>query len=369
MSLAQVPLDGQTHAISDWFELYVLCSRFRNANFSYLSRAWDKRRNSEDSNPEGKGVDTGHDGDELFLEQVLSEIRKRVDFLGDSYPFEFTDANEGLTLAKDLTVGQTVYLLCLLLSNNDNSQIFDLSKFTYKLTNEVRNHFQACSTWAAGGAINGSSFAFGFPRPDSTNFLEKVSEVYTFKKDGKARKTPLKGVSTSPKDEGIDIIAFGQRADDAAGKFYMLGQVASGNNWPDKSILGMIDPYHKQWFDVVPSSPVVAAMFIPHCITLLSGASLNEQLSVLTIKFGQVYYRYVLPKLAHTGFELQKSNPSIKIELIEDYPSIKSWVEKTIQAMRKVSQNKKLKPKNRSRKAPKKIKRKSSKKIKSKKKK
>jgi len=337
MPLAQLPLDRDVHVIADWFEFYVLNSEYTSANFHDIQRMWDRRRNAEDATPEGRSEDSPmEDGDEQFLEEVLTEIRTRVQFLGDAYPFDFSDSEEALILKSKPRVGHVVYLFCLLLSNVDNSEIFELDRFSYKLDNNVRDLFQACATWAAAKIVNGSACSFGFPRPDGTGFLEKLRQVYAIVGEGQVRDHALPGVSSSPKDEGIDVIAWAHRADAAPGRHYVLGQVATGRNWPDKSVVEYIKPFHENWFSNSPASHPTPALFIPRCIDQIGDATLVQQIHILTKRYGDVYYRYLMPQLADRGFELAQTEKQYSIERTGDFAEIQSWVADTIVRMRKV---------------------------------
>ena len=335
MPLAQLPLDCEVHVIADWFEFYVLISEFGEASFHDIQRMWDRRRNSEGSSPDGRKDDSlAEDGDEQFLEKILTEIRQRIECLNDAYPFEFNNSEEGLRCKESNKIGHTVYLFCLLLSNTKNAEIFELDKFTYDLDNVVRDLFQACSTWAAASVVNGSSCSFGFPRPDGSGFLDKLRQVYALLGEGQVRDDPLPGVSSNPKDDGIDVIAWANRADGGAGRHYVLGQVATGGNWPSKSIVEYIQPFHNNWFSDTPSSNPTAALFIPFCVNLIGGATLKEQLHILTRRYGNMYYRYVIPKLAEDGFELAQTNTRLSIERTADIVNIESWVSDTLEKLK-----------------------------------
>lgn len=335
MSLAQLPLDCDVHVIADWFEFYVLKSEYRTASFHDIQRMWDRRRNSEESAPDGRRDNSvARDGDELFLEMVLSEIRDRIFCLGAAYPFEFNVSAESLRLKDESQVGHSVYLFCLLLSNAKKAEIFELEIFSYELTNYVRDLFQACSTWAAASAVGGSACSFGFPRPDGSNFLDKLREVYAQFGEGKVRDEPLPGVSSSPKDEGIDVIAWAHRPDGAAGRHYVLGQVATGGNWPSKSIVEYIRPLHDNWFSESPPSVATAALFIPYCISLTGHATRKQQIDILTRRYGHVYYRYIIPVYASNGYELARNDHDISIERTDDIENIRTWVSDTLENMR-----------------------------------
>jgi hypothetical protein len=338
MPLAQIPLDCEPHVIADWFEFYVLNSDPMLGNFHDIQRMWDRRRNAEESAPDGTREESAaHDGDERFVETILSEIRDRTKVLGDTYPFEFSDSGAGLRIREEMGVGNVVYLFCLLLSNAKRAEIFEIAKFSYDLDNRVRDLFQACSTWAAAGVVNGSAFSFGFPRPDGSGFLEKLHAVYGVVGEGRVRDNPLPGVSSSPKDEGVDVIAWAHRPDDGPGRQYILGQVATGQNWPGKSIVEYIRSFHENWFSEIPASVPTEALFIPYCISLSGGATFTEQLAILTKRYGSVYYRCVIPKFAAEGYRLAEAGGGITVERTNDLANIREWVMGTIRVMRSIA--------------------------------
>lgn len=336
MPLAQLPLDCDADVIADWFEFYILCSEFSFGPLRSLQRAWDKRKNAENANPEGR-EEEDNSADEIFLEEIIQQFRERMDYLEDVYPFEFNETGEELKIKEHLSDGAILYLFCLFLSNFQKSEIFELDKFSYDLPNRVRDLFGACSTWAAAAYLNGAAVAFGFPRPDGSPFLVKLRECYAFFGEGQVRDAPLPGVSTNPKDEGIDVIAWSPRFDNAPGKPYVLGQVASGGNWPNKSVKEYFRPFHENWFSEIPASDPVPALFIPFCIPLTGEATLQQQLNILTKRYGHVHYRYTIPRLAQSGLELAANNRDLIIERVDEMPEIKQWVDDLIIKLRGVA--------------------------------
>ena len=328
--LAILPLDCDSQEICDWFELLTLSSEFHSASFSELSRMWDKRRNSENLDFQASA---GSEEDE-FLETIYQTVRERINYLGDCYPFSFSDNDEELIFDKDgLNEGSIIYIFCLFISNTNNEVIFDDDSF-FTIDNKVRDLFQACATWAAAAEVKGHSYSFGFPRPDHSSFLPKLTAIYQKFSDGKVRSTPLPGVSANPKDEQMDVIAWKPRRDGAAGTHYILGQVATGQNWNDKSVTGAVNPFHRIWFDPQPSSTPTPAMFIPFNIFPTKTESLQERLFVLTNYFGNVYYRYCIPYLAKEGLELGRADEHLTIERLGDIDKISTWVEEVIKNFR-----------------------------------
>jgi hypothetical protein len=120
--------------------------------------------------------------------------------------------------------------------------------------------------------------------------------------EGIALDEPKDGYLTDSKDAGVDVIAWKNSADNLPGKLLMFGQVASGYNWEDKSIKNDIDTFKNTFFSDFPQSPPIPSMFIPFCISPNSNGTLRNRMNGLAEKFGIVYYRYRLPKLAEQGW-------------------------------------------------------------------
>ncbi|CAN7354965.1 hypothetical protein LJR034_001910 [Caballeronia sp. LjRoot34] len=336
MVLSPLPLAAHPISIADWIEFSVLCSEFDLASIVQLQRYWDVQRVGEDEDFEGDS----HTQEE-FLEQILSEVRNRVHALGPSYPFELSESGDSLSLRADVDEAGYIYLFCLLLSHFRRGEILS-GVYLPPINGRVRDLFQVCSTLAAAGVVEGCAVSFGFPRPDHSGFLVKLREVYERFGEGRVVDAIPAGASVSPKDEEIDIIAWSPRRDFAAGKYYVLAQVASGEDWVDKSVRSAVLWFHDIWFsNPRPASTATPAMFVPFCIRPTSaGESMKERLHILTHKYGDFYYRYMIPPLAARGLELARTgNENILIERSDDVPALIDWVQAQVGEMKRLSLN------------------------------
>jgi hypothetical protein len=327
MILANLPLDCSSPYAIDWLEYKVLSSEYKIASVSELQRIWDVRRNEEGDDFEGAGTD----GD-VFLQTVSAELSNRIKKLGAAYPFELSDNGESLSL----TAGGHIYLFCLLLSHPKKGPVLN-GKYLPNITNTVRDLFQACSTLAAAGEVRGNSYSFGFPRPDGTGFLEKLRVVYQKFGEGKVVDSVPRGASRKQKDAQIDIIAWKDRPDRAAGKRYVLGQVASGNDWPGKTIKGAaIDSFHKTWFsNPQVASQATAALYIPFCIIPEADDTVEDRIGVLTHEFGDIYYRDILPLMAQHGIDHAQEMSDCVVERVQDVDRVSAWVNEELKKLRK----------------------------------
>lgn len=333
MALRPPPLKAPVQEIADWCELYVLCSPNRFLRLGSLKRDWDTKRESEDADPEGRESDeestldgvSGPDADR-FLDAVVEELGDRIDALDDSYPFHFTNEGQRFELVERWGDGAVVYLFCLLLSAYGADELFD-EKLGDRLTNNVRNLFQGCSTLAAAGELLGCSIAFGWPRPNANPpFLAKLKEVYGAFEEGVVVEQPPPVASPQVKDEEIDIIAWKPRRDRAPGTAYMLAQVASGENWYGKSIKGgPIDYFHRTWFVRPPASLPNPALFVPRNVHQ-NRATRRESLDFLTAKFGTIFDRLRVPGLASHGIQHAADNPNFIVERQADIEEVRIWV-------------------------------------------
>lgn len=331
MLLAPVPFDGHPSLILDWLEFSVLCSEYRIASIADLTREWDKRRNTEQSD-----FEESNSTEDVFLDQIQTALRDRMRILTESYPFTLSDTGESLELVEDLTQDQYAYLLCLLFSHDREGEVLS-GEYLPDLTYHVRDLFQICATLAAAGISRGSAISFGFPRPDRSAFLNKLKEVYAAFGEGKVVDQVPLGAPPEVKDDDIDVIAWGTRQDGGPGKFYLLGQVASGANWLSKSVRGAVELFHKTWFsNPWPASTPTPAMFVPFCVYPTSqGESRNERLLFLTNKFGYFYYRYMVAPLVKEGISLaEKKTEGVIIERVDEFKNVIAWVDEQLLQIR-----------------------------------
>lgn len=334
MILSNAPISEETHTVCDWLELAVLSNEYSVYAFESLARFWDTLRNSEGKDPEGTD-----ETEEAFIATIRMEIEERADLLGECYPFQFSTSGESLEFVEaNVTQGGWIYIFCLLISHPTQGAIFD-GKYQPPITNEIRNYFQACATYAAAGELEGHSYAFGFPRPDHTGFLEKLAAIYMNFGEGTqvVDKVP-KGAPDRQKDAQIDVIAWRPSPDEAAGKLYMLGQVASGANWQAKTIKGgPIDSFHHVWFTRSPASTPTASMFVPICYGSIWDNSMRDAVNHYSYEFGHIFYRFRIPQLAQKGINIAAKNANIIIERLADLELLIAWLQSQIKEMRRIS--------------------------------
>ncbi len=347
MAIKVAPIKAAPAVLCDWVELRVLANPRGFFRLSNLKRFRDTHRESEDSDSEGqrrREDDTDEQGvgggdDDAFLDSITDELSDRMQALADSYPFEFDASGVRFSLKAALSEGAYVYIFCLMLSNPKRGELLD-GTWLPSIDNQTRDLFQACATLAAAGDVRGCAISFGWPRPNKNPpFLKRLQEVYRLFGEGTVVEKPRRGVSPCPKDEEIDIIAWRPRADKSAGTDYLLGQVASGDNWEAKSIKGgAIASFHHNWFVQAPPSEPKASIFVPHHMHASDEGSRSDRMNVLTAKYGIIIDRLRLPRCASNGISLADGVEQIDGELLierrDDLPKVQTWVNNEIVRLR-----------------------------------
>jgi len=218
-------------------------------------------------------MDSGDELDEDIIEtvrnrlfqSVLDEFEYRERILGRAYPFQIDWKKTALSVdigAAVDDVGQLVYLCCLLGSCLRRHR-FEASSSVTAAKQQLPKVFQLCACLAAGGFTLGEVVSFGFPRPDSSGFLQALRIAYQRFKAGSIVDAVRPGVTPQTKDGGIDIIAWLDNPDKMSSKFYVLGQCASGTDWNQKSVIESARSFHLDWFTRSPAAHYTPAIFIP----------------------------------------------------------------------------------------------------------
>jgi hypothetical protein len=317
MALSAPEPESPPTLLADFLELQAFMSSDGRALITELLGQQDLERD-EDS------IDLSDD-QELLEEigcNIIAEINRRNDVLEGAYPFAVS--SDGLSLKfrqpEQWMIGDIVYLFSLVMTHAPKSQIVppELAPLDKELT-ASRDLFQICSTIGAAGHCDGLAFSLGWPRADGSKFLSKLKEIWGFFGDGTPRDEPLKGSPKKVKDEGIDIVAWAPQPDGQPGTYYILGQVASGHDWEEKSVVDSIKLFHEEWFAVVPASIAIPVIFVPFLIE-------SVDMRRYTRRYGHVLHRGRLPRLAAKALKLVASG--IKpIERLEDIGNVKKWLE------------------------------------------
>ncbi len=263
------PSPNDTRSIlADWIELRALVST--TASCADIVRLQGRLSDSEHAT--SRDPLTNEDLEEEILETnssdladaVFSELEFRSSLLGDAFPFVLNVRPGAWSIrfvASRLSdAGARAYLFCLLVSGLRDGRL-PTSKVKEPLEDFARL-FQDLAQCTAVIFLGGQGTSFGWPRPDRSGFLDAVNRFASDFQVGEAKKSPPPSSSRQEKDEGIDVIAWRSFADGRAGKLLMLGQVASGNNWQEKSVKVDAERFLVDWFSTKPAHHFIPAMFI-----------------------------------------------------------------------------------------------------------
>ena len=110
--------------------------------------------------------------------------------------------------------------------------------------------------------MNGRAWSFGHPRPDKTNFHTKLAEIWGVFRDGVLQAAV--GVPDRPQDDQIDVFAARLHPDGLPGFLLAAGQVATGNNWREKSLRHHLEKvFPSRWFGQQPVTIILCYHIIP----------------------------------------------------------------------------------------------------------
>ncbi len=315
-TLSAIDVDASPSLMADWLELRAFMSLSGRAQISDLQSQQDLERDYE-------STDISEEQEELedLAARVTAAIEHRTAVLEGAYPFTISDDGRVVHISdpENWGVGEVVYLFSLILAHSPKSEIVprELAPTDPELIS-ARDVFQICATLAAAGQCGGPAFSLGWPRPDSSAFLEKLREIWRVFGDGTPVAAPRPGSPTKVKDEGIDVVAWCHQPDGQARTMYVLGQVASGNDWQGKSVKDSIDVFHGEWFQTHPASPPIPAIFIPFMVE-------DVLMQRHTRRFGHVLHRGRLPRLAAKAPELAKAGTG-PIERLDEVAKIGDWL-------------------------------------------
>lgn len=221
---------------------------------------------AEESNTES-GVERAQDEEELVGDTV-NLIKERQRILDTSYPFQLDKSGHILRLVTvNGSLGRAAYILCLILSNLESASAVLTDSDLHPDATEVRKlrqYFQYFATAALAAEIGGKAWSFGFPRPDSSSFLDKLRKIWEDVSDGRVGRQ--EGAPEQPKDDKLDVIAVRFHKDELPGFLLAVAQVATGQNSREKSLKGHIETFKGRWFAKRPETVFIPYMIVPFAI-------------------------------------------------------------------------------------------------------
>ena len=257
--------------------------------------------------------------DELadFVSVVVQRIEGRENALGSAYPFLLDEHGDILTFEpSDDCIAQASYVLSLVLSNL-HTPILGGSPLLPGdgEVRTLRRLFQYISTAALAAEIQGVAWSFGFPRPDGSSFVAKLREIWTNFGDGVVERQ--RWAPAQPKDDQVDVFAARNHPDRLPGFLLAVGQVATGRQWADKSLLGHLEAFKRRWFADPPVTRFIPYMIIPFA---LEDLKFRDHVSFV----GNLLHRLRVPRRVLEAESLVRAG--IQIEAYDELPRVVSWV-------------------------------------------
>lgn len=246
-------------------------------------------------------------GVEEILTGTVKRIESRQQALDSAYPYDLDSNGDILSCVLDgASVGQAAYILSLVLSNlRAISPVLNGSEL-HPDEAEVRTlqkYFQDFATAALAAEIRGDSWSFGFPRPDHSSFLAKLTEIWQVIRDGYVEAQP--GAPTHPKDDQVDVFAARPHPDRLPGFLLAAAQVATGGNWKEKSLRGHLSAFKSRWFRSQPVTDFIAYLIIPF-------AQPDEKFIDDVRTMGQVLHRLRVPRKVEEAEQLVETGVTIE---------------------------------------------------------
>ncbi len=298
---------------ADWLELTAFFSSRGHARFRDLIAEMDIAADHEVDDIGQKDSD-----DTDTITEVIDEIERRDSVLEGAYPFSVSDDGAVLALKTELGVGHHSYLFSLVMSHLPRSEIVpDRMSPTVKQLVKARDVFQICAVLAIAGYTRGPAYSVGWPRPDKSRFHDKIKEIWLVFGDGVPHDATPTAVPRKIKDGGIDVISWFPEPDGEPGHGHLIGQVASGHDWPGKSVIPDMLVFRNTWFSVQPAGQAHAAIVMPFLLS-------HDEMVYQTPRHGFIIHRGRLPRLAQQGMSLAAGG--LGVERLDESHKIESWL-------------------------------------------
>ena len=259
-------------------------------------------------------VDAEMLGREEVATDAVARMMSRKRALGAAYPFDVDRTGDTVTFtADDISadgrdgLAQTAYLICLVLSNlRSLSPVLDDGGLHPgdDEVRQLRRHFQHFATAAVAAEIQGPAWSFGFPRPDGSGFIGKLTEIWSELRDGVVRADP--SAPSSPRDDQVDVFAARLAPDRLPGFLLAAAQVATGKDWKDKSVKSHIDDaFVRRWFGRAPATKMIAYHVVPF-------ARPDDKFRDDVLVLGNVLHRLRVPRRVAEAHDLAREGLPIE---------------------------------------------------------
>lgn len=212
--MAWFPFSKSPRSLADEAELVALTDGSFTYSLETLSSALTQA-SGEGGSAGGSNID-----DEQTIDDVRTEISRRMANIGRGYPFTF----DGMVLTASTSWYRDAiaYVFLLLLS------VPELPGLTFG-----RRLFEEVVTEALARYLGGKSIRFGFPHRDPVPSHPDKAVNYLAMQLGQPRIRTRK-VRKNEKDMGVDAVAWKPFGDSRVTKVVLLANCATGANWDSK---------------------------------------------------------------------------------------------------------------------------------------
>ena len=246
-------------------------------------------------------------GEEELVAATVNRIDERRRTLDASYPFELDTGGDILRfISGNESFGSAAYILCLVLSNLKSMSDVLIGSDVHPddaETRELRKYFQYFATAALAAEIHGKAWSFGFPRPDHSGFVAKLTEIWNNLSDGIVEAQA--GAPANPKDDRVDVFAARPHQDRLPGFLAAVAQVATGQDMREKSLKGHWGAFKSRWFGTQPVTEFLVYMIVPFAIP-------HDQFIDNVRTMGNVLHRLRIPLRVSEAEELVKAGVRIE---------------------------------------------------------
>lgn len=277
--------DASRAVKADWVELSVVADGLQVTDADYL-RTFAPLDDDDTTSKVEHDPDAADDGEYLDSDildsrqesqraELYGELAYRQGLLGELYPFDLSTTSTGgwvlsyrrsATEAERIRVGRLAYLTALLMASFRHQHIVkanDADATFGDLLEQIHGQFQLLSVLAATHLL-GHVYWFGWPRPDGSDFKTALADLVAAIGHGRLKDPgQMPANRKNLKDGTIDLVAWKPLADDRYGSLIVYGQVASGNNWKNKSVGSTIAGDFLDYFQDSPALKYLEAIFIP----------------------------------------------------------------------------------------------------------
>lgn len=258
--------------------------------------------------------------------EIEEEVNARKKALGDHYPFDLDEHGDVLEYSAANTAAQHTYLACLICAflrvKGERGWDPDLKDFEVMFTRRV---FQTIGTLALASEAGRGAMSIGWPRIEGVPIIAALRRGYERGSTIVPHQVPTAAANPDDKDGGIDAIGWSNYPyGGILASRIVIGQLASGLNWPGKSVREYIEPFQQGYVLMWPANREMATV-IP--FRRDNGAKAQH----LDIKHGSILDRLSVPSKVAGALELVAMGR--EFDETENIDSIRQWVEQYREAV------------------------------------